>query len=73
MQFRPIMNAKVSSHDTVKGLDNGSIHFAGMECPLEPHKETFSLRLHTFLHNHDGMKIVVRHFDESVQEFSTSI
>lgn len=28
MQLRPIMNAKVSSHDTVYGLDNGSVYFA---------------------------------------------
>lgn len=35
----------------------------------------FFLRVHTLLVTYDGMKIVVvnRHFDESVQEFSTSI
>lgn len=33
----------------------------------------FFLRVHTLLVTYNGMKIVVRHFDESVQEFSTSI
>lgn len=47
MQLRPVMNAKVSSHDTVNGLDNGSILYAGMSCPLGAHEATFSIRVRT--------------------------